>query len=681
MVLRVCHGILHNEADAMDAFQATFLVLARQGGRLWVADSLGPWLHRVACRAACRARVLAERRKAHEQRAAKQAPAPAAAPASDQDDRAAILHEELDRLPERYRVPIVLCDLEGRTCEEAASYLGCPVGTVKCWRSRGRRRLRTQLARRGLGALPLPAASLRLPPLASPAIASLARMATEPPAAGTVPAAVSRLTEGVLRSMLYAKLRTAAVAVALGLLAASAGVLADPLEDPRAHQAAPPAPAARKDPPHAIAPATAALKPGAFEDQQWPLTLSEAIYYGIERSGVARVLVDFHGSPPAADSRNRARSRVVVGWSSAPPKEGDWKQRARLMQIVRSVEERYWDLAQQYDQLRASEKAVEFAKTLKDREQSELESGRGTVADVAEATQRLEQFQLDLITKTSDVRTEERNLRSLLAMPAVDDDRLLVPVTEPREAEFRPDWNAAHAQMLAHHPEIALLRERIRGAGTDLGAGNPLQQAAAIAARKDTSPELRRELISLESLVHWTTHDLARRFLELEASSKQFAKASRLRVAATQRLEAQRAFYEEGRITIDRYLDAASQYASALAQAARFRAAYNVAIVALEEAEGTLRAYDNITIADSQGRVGPDEPSPSPAPASVPAAAPAPSAVPAPAAPIASVKWAGSPAPRADGGKQMEFDFTIDLIRPVRVRGTLRITPTEEPAP
>src|SRR5207248_782791 len=102
----------------------------------------------------------------------------------------------------------------------------------------------------------------------------------------------------------------------------------------------------------------------------------------------------------------------------------------------------------------------------------------------------------------------------------------------------------------------------------------------------------------LQQVVHQTTHSLARFFLEVDANYKQFKTASRLRAAAAQRLEAQRAFYEEGRITIDRYLDAVSQYANAVAQEAQFKTTYNISIVALEEAKGTLLAYDNIAVAE-----------------------------------------------------------------------------------
>ena len=148
MVLRACRGILRDDHEAMDAFQATFLVLVRKGRSLWVRDSLGPWLHRVACRAAGRARSRGRRRRALERGLAEAARRQAGG--DDRDDLAAAVHEELDRLPDRYRVPIVLCDLEGRTCEEAARHLGCPIGTIGSRLARGRERLRDRLARRGL---------------------------------------------------------------------------------------------------------------------------------------------------------------------------------------------------------------------------------------------------------------------------------------------------------------------------------------------------------------------------------------------------------------------------------------------------------------------------------------------------------------------------------------------------
>ena len=149
MVLRVCRTSLQDPNDAQDAFQATFLVLVRKARSLWVQDSLGPWLHRVACRVASRARASAARRREYERRAAESRP-PLMFPADDWKDVCSILHEEIDRLPDCCRVPVVLCDLEGLTHEQAARRLCWPVGTVKSRLTRGRERLRGRLVRRGL---------------------------------------------------------------------------------------------------------------------------------------------------------------------------------------------------------------------------------------------------------------------------------------------------------------------------------------------------------------------------------------------------------------------------------------------------------------------------------------------------------------------------------------------------
>ena len=110
MVMRVCRGVLGDSHDVHDTFQATFLVLVRKAGSLWVRDSLGPWLHGVAFRIATKAKVAAARRNAHERRAALAAEA---RQGREDDDALLDVHEEVDRLPSKYRAPIVLCYLEG----------------------------------------------------------------------------------------------------------------------------------------------------------------------------------------------------------------------------------------------------------------------------------------------------------------------------------------------------------------------------------------------------------------------------------------------------------------------------------------------------------------------------------------------------------------------------------------
>ncbi len=149
MVWRVCRATLRDEHEAEDAFQAVFLVLARKARALWVRDSLGPWLHAVTLRTAAYARSETKRRLDLERRRAE-----SIVPRFDEpprDDPSPVIHEELGKLPDRYRSAIILCDLEGLSHEEAAHRLGWPIGTVKSRQSRGRARLRERLARRGLG--------------------------------------------------------------------------------------------------------------------------------------------------------------------------------------------------------------------------------------------------------------------------------------------------------------------------------------------------------------------------------------------------------------------------------------------------------------------------------------------------------------------------------------------------
>jgi RNA polymerase sigma-70 factor (ECF subfamily) len=214
MVLRACLGIIGDEHEAQDAFQASFLILARKARTLWVRDSLGPWLHRVACRTAVRASLHRDRRRATERRIAGELRRLEAGPATD--DRGRVIHEEVDRLPDRYRIPVVLCDLEGRTYEEAARHLGCPIGTVKSRLARGRERLRERLTRRGLS----PSGGLMgIGPFRVPALLAddTTRLIVRVAMGRPVPASISVLMKGGWKTM--AKIQMAiGVGVVLGAI-------------------------------------------------------------------------------------------------------------------------------------------------------------------------------------------------------------------------------------------------------------------------------------------------------------------------------------------------------------------------------------------------------------------------------------------------------------------------------
>jgi HlyD family secretion protein len=149
MVRRVCRQMLGDFHDAQDVFQATFFILARKANSVRRRESLACWLHGTAYRACLRSRTAASRRRRRELAAA--SVASAVVSESNRVDRSDVgdaIHEELAKLPERFRAPILLCDLEGVAYEEAARVLRCPVGTVKSRLARGRERLRVRLAPR-----------------------------------------------------------------------------------------------------------------------------------------------------------------------------------------------------------------------------------------------------------------------------------------------------------------------------------------------------------------------------------------------------------------------------------------------------------------------------------------------------------------------------------------------------
>jgi RNA polymerase sigma factor (sigma-70 family) len=149
MVLGVCRQMLRNEQDAEDAFQATFLVLARKAGSITNPEALSNWLYSVATRLATRNRLVAGRRHARE---VPLTDTQASEPESRQQhgELWSLLCEEIGRLPERYRVPVVLCYLDGKSNEQAAKELKCAPGTIFSRLARARNRLRERLRRRGL---------------------------------------------------------------------------------------------------------------------------------------------------------------------------------------------------------------------------------------------------------------------------------------------------------------------------------------------------------------------------------------------------------------------------------------------------------------------------------------------------------------------------------------------------
>jgi RNA polymerase sigma-70 factor (ECF subfamily) len=240
MVLRVCRRILGNGHDAADAFQATFLVLVRRGSSVRPRGMVGNFLHGVARHTALEARRAAARRRAKEARVT---------PRTEATEDAAVpldpvLDQALGRLPERYRAPLLLCDLGGKTRKEAAEQLGWPEGTVSSRLSRGRALLAGRLRRLGLtfslagtflalneqhlsGAAPIVGGPPACPPgaliVSTCKAALLVCSSRQAVAAGLLGPGAAALTEKVVTAMWWKKCTTAAAVLLTAVLAGLAG--------------------------------------------------------------------------------------------------------------------------------------------------------------------------------------------------------------------------------------------------------------------------------------------------------------------------------------------------------------------------------------------------------------------------------------------------------------------------
>jgi RNA polymerase sigma factor (sigma-70 family) len=245
MVHGVCRRVLRHAHDAEDAFQATFLILARKARSVVQRETLGCWLHRVAYRVALEAAAINVRRRSMERQVEKM-PQPAITPEEPRDWQP-IMDQELNGLPWKYRSAIVLCDLEGRTRTEAARQLGVPVGTLSGRLTTARRMLAERLTRRGfvvsgaaLAAGMTQAASTRL----SAALVMTTARAAALVAAGQL-AAVSTeaavLMTGVLKAMLMEKVRLSVVAILATVVLAVGGLAGRFVAAPAAAQAPTPA--------------------------------------------------------------------------------------------------------------------------------------------------------------------------------------------------------------------------------------------------------------------------------------------------------------------------------------------------------------------------------------------------------------------------------------------------------
>jgi RNA polymerase sigma factor (sigma-70 family) len=289
MVLRVCRRVLRDEHDAEDAFQATFLVLARKAATLRRQESVGNWLYGVASRLSLRARADAARRRDRERRPAQKGGSDLLTDLTVREARQ-ILDEELSRLPDRYRAPLVLCSLEGLARDEAAQQLGCGAATLKSRLERARALLRKRLGRRGLTLPAALVASLLTASggeaaapalLVSGTVKAATAFAVGSPVGPLASATAVALAEGAMASLSGGKFRLVAlVLLATVVCASGTGILLGRSGGPAPPEATPETPIARAEDEKATP--AAVEKPRPAESADWPQ------WRGPNRDGVAR---------------------------------------------------------------------------------------------------------------------------------------------------------------------------------------------------------------------------------------------------------------------------------------------------------------------------------------------------------------------------------------------------------
>ncbi len=383
------------------------------------------------------------------------------------------------------------------------------------------------------------------------------------------------------------------------------------------------------------------------EKELWRLTRGDAIRIGLDNSETVRVILEGKAAKPVGNCFGPAGEAVLpprampidlpkgmridcsaVAISQVNADTTIHRFKAEVMVQIRSIEKQYWKLAEAHTAVWAAEQAVNLAQDVVELEQSDLVLSRGcSVVAITEACGRLEQFQKVLAGRQSDAAKAERQLRELLGLPE-SDNRQIIAVDQPIKEHVVFDWDASLEAMMQNGPDIAGQEAVIGRAEKKL---NEARNATPEKAKKPEAQEdsdvkgtwvgfttgSRRALANTRQcqytllrakefqvqVVQQSTQSLKRAIGEVDSGFGRFTKAKHLRIAALMRLKAQRAYYDEGRITADRYLDAVEQYATLVANEHHHLAAYNSALTFVSECKGTLLEDRDIIVAE-RSRVG-----------------------------------------------------------------------------
>lgn len=373
-------------------------------------------------------------------------------------------------------------------------------------------------------------------------------------------------------------------------------------------------------PEHPLPKLAKACETSCEDDRQaCPLTVKEAIRVGLENSEVVRVVTPGatgldgklpSGSPDDAARKQAEGEPIVI--DSLHADATAWAVKNAVQEQVRSIEQQYWALSSQYAHRRACEVAVGIAEEACRLMRERREAGKATADSVAEAKERLERARLGLVTARSNLATTERQLRNILGLKPAD-GRRIVPVSTPAESHTPLNWEVCLAEMAEKQPDMIKSKEALARCEmnawmshkyiTDIsklishktGFGSldtanpprPMSMEQAEAAR-----DRQRELY--QQTRHQLTHALARFFLEVDANHKQFATARRLHAAATEALQGKWARFEEDQCGVAELFDALESWARDAALEAQYRTSYNISLVAVQEAKGTLLEHEGI---------------------------------------------------------------------------------------
>jgi RNA polymerase sigma factor (sigma-70 family) len=619
LVFGVCRRALRDTHAAEDAFQATFLLLARKASSLACPERLSNWLYGVACRVAARARAREARRRSCESKAPMPAPT-MPDQAADWRDLRAVLDEEINRLPTRQRDAVVLCYLEGQTNARAATLLGCPRGSVATLLARARRRLRQRLAGREL-AVPAVLACTWLAQQAEATImpASLTCSTVEAAmqcaagglqAAGLVSSPAVALAKGVVRDMFWKKLTvTIAFLLVLVTLAGAGASLTG--RTALARQ-----PAAQSAGPRNL-PLSKALR----------RSLKHAGFRVHEGGGVLRI------SLPGADALNAERIAA---------------------QRLLNTEVAYWNLYGGYWTLYSREQGLRFAHETFRLSKLRYEAGQVKASEFHQARGQYELFRAQRGQAISSVLEFERQLRNLMGM-GIEDGTLFVPSDAPTLALCHPDWNAALNEALSKRPELRMTRQEIKAAqmkltlaknqvlpdlrftaaydckslgtrldgadlgltGTDINAFGSLAQmhysdwmvgfCLASVQIRQAQLTLARAMETLKNQELKTRRFLDRQCEQISFAHKQIGGYRDQRVAFGELLRARNEEYKAGRGTLDILLETQRFWADALSSEYAAIATYNNALASFEFAKGAALKRHKISMEEIRSR-GPAQP-------------------------------------------------------------------------